>query len=87
MIFLYQSDRTSFISLYPAQDRFVGEYKRWDITVQQKLGWGIQLFANFNNLNNRHDRSFMGSSAADETYPAYLEYYGFTMDVGFRVTL
>jgi TonB-dependent receptor len=84
VIFLYQSDRTSFIAIDPALDTFVAAYKRWDITVQQKLGWGIQLFANFNNLNNRHDESYRGNSLIN---PSYLEYYGFTMDVGFRYAL
>jgi len=84
VIFLYQSDRTSFIAIDPALDTFVAAYKRWDITVQQKLGWGIQLYANLNNLNNRHDESYRGYSSIN---PSYLEYYGFTMDVGIRYTL
>jgi len=84
VIFLYQSDRTSFIAIDKALDTFVGQYRRWDLTVQQTLDWGIQLYANFNNLNNRHDESYRGSSLSD---PSYLEYYGFTMDVGIRFRL
>lgn len=84
VIFLYQSDRTSFIAIDPALDSFIGEYMRWDITLQQKLGWGVQLYANFNNLNNRHDQTYIGYTL---TNPSYLEYYGFTMDVGVRFNL
>jgi TonB-dependent receptor len=84
VIFLYQSDRTSFIAIDEALDTYVADYYRWDITVQQKLGWGIQLFANLNNLNNRHDETYRGYTM---TNPSYLEYYGFTMDVGVRFTL
>ncbi len=63
LVFLYQSDRTSFIAIDHALDTFVGQYRRWDLTVQQSLGWGIQLFANFNNLNNRHDEQYRGGGA------------------------
>ncbi len=54
------------------------------MTLQQKIFQNIQLFANFNNLNNRYDQSCIG---ADLTHPSYIEYYGFTMDVGIRVSL
>jgi TonB-dependent receptor len=83
VIFLYQSDRTSFIAIDQALDTYVAAYSRWDITLQQKLGLGIQLFANLNNLNNRHDEQYVGYSL---TNPSYLEYYGFSMDVGVRFT-
>ena len=84
VIFLYQSDRTSFIAIDEALDTFVADYMRWDITLQQKIGWGVQLYANFNNLNNRHDEQYRGYTL---TNPTYLEYYGFTMDLGVRFTL
>jgi TonB-dependent receptor len=86
LIFLYQSDRTSFIAIDKALDTYIGEYQRWDLTVQQQIGWGIQLFANFNNLNNRHDEQYRGASG-NTADPSYLEYYGFTMDVGIRFRL
>jgi TonB-dependent receptor len=86
LIFLYQSDRTSFIATDQALDTYIGSYKRWDLTIQQNLDWGIQLFANFNNLNNRHDEQYRGASG-NTADPSYLEYYGFTMDVGARFKL
>jgi TonB-dependent receptor len=84
VIFMYQSDRTSFIAIDEALDTFVADYMRWDITLQQKIGWGIQLYANLSNLNNRHDEQYRGYTL---TNPSYLEYYGFTMDVGVRFTM
>lgn len=84
VIFLYQSDRTSFIAIDQALDTYVAEYYRWDLTLQQKLGYGLQVFANLNNLNNRHDERYTGYTL---TNPQYLEYYGFTMDFGVRFTL
>jgi len=84
VIWLYQSDRTSFISTDPTLDTFIAAYYRMDITLAQKIGYGLQVYANLNNLNNRHDQTYVGYTMAD---PSYLEYYGFTMDVGVRFTL
>jgi TonB-dependent receptor len=84
LIFLYQSDRTRFIAKDEELDTYTAAYYRWDLTFQQKLGWGLQLYANLNNLNNRHDETYLGYSMSD---PSYLEYYGFTMDIGVRFSL
>ncbi len=79
--YLFQTDRVAFIDVYPEYDHFTGDYARWDFTVRQKVGLGIQLFANFSNLNNRPDRNFRGAALVQ---PTYTEYYGFTMDLGVR---
>jgi TonB-dependent receptor len=84
LIFLYQSDRTSFIARDQELDTYTAAYYRWDLTFQQKVGWGVQLYANLNNLNNRHDETYLGYNM---DHPSYLEYYGFTMDVGVRFSL
>lgn len=79
--YLYQTDKTSFISTEPILDNFSGAYARWDLTVQQNLGSGVQMFANLTNLNKRRDENFRGYTLTD---PAYIEYYGFSADVGVR---
>jgi len=79
--YLYQTDKTTFISTEPILDNFSGAYARWDLTLQQSLGWGLQIFANLTNLNNRRDVNYRGYTLTD---PAYIEYYGFTADVGIR---
>jgi TonB-dependent receptor len=79
--YLYQTDKTTFISLEPILDNFSGAYARWDLTLQQNLGWGLQIFANLTNLNKRRDENFRGYTLTD---PAYIEYYGFSTDVGVR---
>ncbi len=80
--YLYQTDRVAFIDTKPELDNFSGAYKRWDLTLQQKLGrTGLQFFANFTNLYGRPDRNFRGDAL---TNPSYIEYYGFTLDVGAR---
>ena len=79
--YLYQTDKVTFISLEPILDNFSGAYKRWDLTLQQKVNERFQVFMNFNNLNNRRDENFRGYTLIN---PAYMEYYGFTMDMGLR---
>ncbi|HRD17941.1 MAG TPA: TonB-dependent receptor, partial [Candidatus Marinimicrobia bacterium] len=87
--YLFQTDKLTGIGydgVIPTTrlSSYTSDYGRWDLTLQQKLFQNIQLFANFNNLNNRYDQSCIG---ADLTHPSYIEYYGFTMDLGIRVNL
>lgn len=84
--YLYQSDRVSGISLTnPALDSFTSTYERWDLSVQQGISeWGIQVFANFSNLNGRPDESLISYKFY---HPASIEYYGFAMDLGVRFKL
>jgi TonB-dependent receptor len=82
--YLYQTDKVTFIDREPILDNFTGEYSRWDITLQQKLDWGLVLFANLTNLTATPDEQFRGYTL---TSPTYTEYYGFAMDVGIRFNL
>lgn len=78
---LYQTNALSFFGNTPVDDRFTDDYVRWDLSVKQDFFWGLQFFANFNNLNARPDRDFRAELGAS---PAFIEYYGFTTDIGVR---
>lgn len=82
--YLYQTDKVTYISNEPILDNFTGAYARWDLSLQQKLDFGLQIYVNLTNLNNRADRNFRGSALNN---PTYIEYYGFSMDVGIRYKL
>lgn len=87
--YLYQTDKLTAIGYEgvipsPRFSTYSGEYGRLDLTLQQKLFSRLQIFANFNNLNNRADNTYLGS---DLSNPSYIEYYGFTMDIGFRYNM
>ncbi len=82
--YLLQTDKVTYIDRNDYLDNYSGTYSRWDLTLQQKLDWGIQVFANFTNLNNRPDKNYRGKALVD---PTYIEYYGFTMDLGIRYKL
>ena len=84
--YLFQSDRVAGINATdPSLSSLNRPYERWDLTLQQSLfDWGVQVYANFANINARPDEAEL-----DYQYyhPTFLEYYGFTMDIGFRFTL
>lgn len=84
--YLYQTDKLTSIGYdgtLPTTrlSTYSGAYGRWDLSLQQKINTNLQVFANFNNLNNRRDQNLVGSNLNN---PSYIEYYGFTMDVGLR---
>jgi TonB-dependent receptor len=81
--YLYQSDILRGLASNPENDRFTSDYWRMDASVKQTLPYRLQLFGNFNNLNNRKDSNYQSSVGI---YPTFIEYYGFTMDVGLRYT-
>jgi TonB-dependent receptor len=79
--YLYQSDILRGLATNPENDRFTEDYVRFDLSIRQQLPGNLQLFANLNNLNNRADRNYQSSIG---NYPTFIEYYGFTMDLGVR---
>lgn len=81
--YLFQADVLRGLASNPEGDTFTADYYRWDLALKQKLPMNFQVYANFNNLNNRADRNFQSSIGA---YPTFVEYYGFTMDLGVRYT-
>jgi TonB-dependent receptor len=88
--YLYQTDKLTGIGYEgtnPATkySTYSGDYGRWDLTIQQKFyDEKLKVFANFNNLNSRPDRTFSGS---EFNRPSYTEYYGLTIDLGVRYNL
>ena len=81
--YLYQSDILRSLATNPENDRFTEDYYRIDLSIRQRINSNIQIFTNLNNLNNRADRNYQSSIG---NYPTFIEYYGFTMDVGIRYT-
>ena len=92
--YLFQSNTAAYIDptnrLY---DTFVGDYSRFDLSVRQRLPRGLEVFANFNNLNNRPDQVFTNQNVGAPGYSFtqeslnYRELYGFTVDIGARLRL
>lgn len=62
-----------------------GSYLRFDVSMTQKIPYGITLFANFNNLNNAKDLRYTIGTL--DKYPTRTEVYGMTIDLGLRWNL
>jgi TonB-dependent receptor len=61
-------------------DGYTSEYVRWDLSLQQKIGYGLSVYTNVNNLTNVADKSYLGI----ERFSTSEEYYGWTLDVGIK---
>ena len=60
------------------------KYIRWDLSLKQELPWyGIQLFLNLNNITGEEDIDINQKNS----FPASIERYGMTGDIGLRIKL
>ena len=59
-------------------DEFTQLLVRYDASVSQRLPKGFQVYANFNNINNRNDVSDFF------VFESFREDFGFTFDLGVR---
>ncbi|MEO1021543.1 MAG: TonB-dependent receptor [Bacteroidota bacterium] len=62
-------------------DVFTDDLYRIDLTLSQKVNEKFEVFCNLNNLNNEFDQNFQSDFGFN---PTFIQYYGFTMDVGVR---
>jgi len=63
-------------------DLFTDSIKRYDLAIKQSFNTDYEVYLNLNNLTNENDRTFFKSFGQ---FPVNLQYYGFTMDLGFRM--
>ncbi len=87
--YLYQADKLTGIGYsggYPTTvlSSYTGPYERWDLSMQYRINTNLQVFVNMNNISARPDKNYTGIGLNN---PQYFEYYGFTMDIGFRYNL
>lgn len=88
--YLFQGDRLTNVpnALEPVQDSFSAKYERWDLTVKQRVNEVLEVFGNFSNLTSTPDRNLVGGDG-DRSLgfgsSTFVQYYGFTMDVGIRM--
>ena len=82
--FVFQGNSVSSIGNFPEQDGFTKDYFRIDVSARQMLPWsGLQLYLDANNLNSETNISAQQSIGGFTNE----QYYGFTANVGLRVTL
>lgn len=82
--FLFQGNSVSNIGAFAEQDGFTKDYYRMDISARQKLPWyGLQLFLDINNVNNRKNESAQASINGFTSQ----QFYGLTANLGVRFIL
>jgi hypothetical protein len=80
---LYQAEIFTIPSQWPQMRASTAAYKRWDLSVKQRLPWfGVQVFANVNNVNGVRDNAVLQMYP---DIPTSAEAYGLTAEAGLRV--
>ncbi|KUG26883.1 tonb-dependent receptor [hydrocarbon metagenome] len=77
---VYQGNALQTVGSRSELDAFTDEYVRWDISAQYELFNNLHLIANFNNIINQPEQSFLGI----ERFSTRQEYFGWTADFGIK---
>ena len=77
---IYQGPSLQFVGTRGELDGFTNTFARWDLAVQQKIGRGLSVYLNVNNLTDRPEAAFLGI----ETFATVEEFFGWTADLGVR---
>ena len=82
---LYNDDVFVSTNFWPALRQNTDAYRRWDLSMKQKLPYeGLEVFLNASNLTETSDISrFRGSTSSGDNLQLE-QYYGRTIDFGFR---
>ena len=82
---LYNDDVFSSTNFWKELRQTTDSYRRWDLSIKQKLPVsGLELFLNASNLTNTNDiNRYRGVSSSGDNLSTE-QYYGRTIDLGFR---
>jgi len=79
---LYQADVFTGPNFWPQLRSSTSAYRRWDLSVKQKLPWfGLQVYGDVNNINSATDLSVIQGAGV----PVSEQSYGLTADLGLRL--
>jgi outer membrane receptor protein involved in Fe transport len=79
----YQGKSLQTIGTRSELDGYTDAYIRWDAAFSQKIGGGISLFLNLNNITNQPEQAYLGFAV----FPTREQYFGWTGDLGVRFSL
>ena len=82
---LYNDDIFSSTAFWPEERKSTDAYRRWDLSAKQRLPVeGLELFLNISNLTETTDvNRFRGETSSGDNLSSE-QYYGKTVDFGFR---
>jgi TonB-dependent receptor len=78
----YQGRALQLVGARAELDGYTEGFVRWDATVMQKISSLFSVYCDVNNISNQPDQAYVG----DIIYPTNLEYFGWTADLGVRVS-
>lgn len=77
---IFQDETLDYISSREELDGYTNPYTRWDLILQQDIGYGLSLMFNINNLTNLPEEASLGI----REFATREEYFGWTVDFGIR---
>lgn len=80
--FVHQEDVLFLVGVRSDDDSYTDSFLRVDMSLSQKIWENFSLFVNANNLTNVNDGAFYYTNQ----FPVNEEYFGWTLDVGARLT-
>jgi hypothetical protein len=82
---LHNDDVFMSTSFWPELRQRTDAYRRWDLSMKQKLPVdGLSLFFNASNLTETNDVNRYRGETSDGDNLSTEQYYGKTLDFGFR---
>ncbi len=78
----YQGKALQLVGARSELDGYTEALVRWDATLSHKISSLFSVFLDINNITNQPDQAFIGEAI----YATNQEYFGWTADLGVRVT-
>jgi TonB-dependent receptor len=78
----YQGKALQLVGARSELDGYTKGFVRWDATFSQKVSSMFSVFLDVNNITNQPDQAYLG----DVVYSTNQEYFGWTADLGLRVS-
>jgi TonB-dependent receptor len=78
----YQGKALQLVGARSELDGYTEAFTRWDATFTQRISSLFSVFLDVNNITNQPDQAFIGEAI----YATNQEYFGWTADLGVRVT-
>lgn len=78
----FQGSSLLTVGRRPEEDGYRDASFRVDIALQQRLTDMVRIYLNINNITNEADAAYFGI----QSFPEKTEYYGWTVDLGMRLT-
>ncbi|MEM9885880.1 MAG: TonB-dependent receptor [Bacteroidota bacterium] len=77
-----QGETLQFVGSRSELDGYFSGFTRWDLAMNQRINNATKIYFNLNNITNTPEVITLGENVS---FPVEEEFFGWTMDLGFRV--